>query len=167
MLIGFNSSSQVFNDSLLNDTSKNVINILGADSFEDDEGNLDVAKFVGNARFSQDSVFVRCDVGYLETKLQYLKAIGNIIVNQGDSLFLYGDSLNYDGETKIAIVRGNVRLVKGDMTLSSSSLIYNLNTNLAFYSKGGTVVSKKTTIRLLVQKGIIILITKVFHSKKM
>ena len=153
VLIGFNSSSQVFNDSLLNDTSKNVINILGADSFEDDEGNLDVAKFFGNARFSQDSVFVRCDVGYLETKLQYLKAIGNIIVNQGDSLFLYGDSLNYDGETKIAIVRGNVRLVKGDMTLSSSSLIYNLNTNLAFYSKGGTVVSKKNNNTLTSTKG--------------
>ena len=153
VLISNSSFTQVFNDSLLNDTSKNVINILGADYFGDDEGNLNVAKFVGNARFSQDSVFMRCDVGYLETKLQYLKAIGNIIVNQGDSLYLYGDSLNYNGETKIAIVRGNVRLVKGDMTLSSSSLLYDLNTNIAYYTNGGTVVSKKNNNTLTSIKG--------------
>jgi lipopolysaccharide export system protein LptA len=153
VLVSFNSTSQVFNDSLLIDTSKNVINILGADYFGDDEGNLNVAKFVGNARFSQDGVFMRCDVGYLETKLQYLKAVGNVIVNEGDSLYLYGDSLDYDGETKIAIVRGNVRLEKGDMTLSSSSLLYDLNTNIAYYTNGGTVVSKKNNNTLTSTKG--------------
>lgn len=154
VFIGFKTSAQVFNDSLLNDTSKNVINILpGAEYMGPADNDLSQIKFVGNARFSQDSVFMRCDVGIIERNLTFLKAVGNIIVNQGDSLYLYGDSLDYDGETKIAIVRGNVRLEKGDMTLSSPSLLYNTNTNIAYFTKGGKVVSKKNNNTLTSNKG--------------
>ena len=72
-----------------------------------------------------------------------MKAVGNVRINQGDSLYLYGDSLDYNGETRIAIVRGSIRLIEKDLTLTAPSIQYNLSTNTAYYTEGGTVVSKK------------------------
>ena len=135
--------SQIKGDPLLQDSSDNLIHFLGADSIIPLNGNINVAKIVGNARFMQDSVFMRSDFALLDSKLQFLKAVGNVRINQGDSLYLYGDSLDYDGETRIAIVRGNVRLIENDLTLTAPSLLYNLNTSTAYYTEGGTVVSEK------------------------
>lgn len=134
---------QIKGDPLLQDTSKNLIHFIGADSIIPMNGNINVAKIVGNARFMQDSVFMRSDFAILDSKLQFLKAVGNVRINQGDSLFLYGDSLNYDGDTRIAIVRGNVRLIENDLLLTAPSIRYNLTTNTAYYTEGGTVISKK------------------------
>ena len=142
-LCPFLTFSQITKDPLLNDTSKSVIHFLGADSIIPLNGNMNVAKIVGNARFMQDSVFMRSDFALLDSKLQFLKAVGNVRINQGDSLYLYGDSLDYNGETRIAIVRGNIRLIENDLTLTAPSIQYNLNTNTAYYTEGGTVVSKK------------------------
>jgi len=118
-----------------------------------DSTNFNNIKFSGNARFRQDSVYFRCDVAIFHQKERQIDAIGNIIVNQGDSLFLYGDTLFYDGIPKVAYVRGNVRLEKGDLTLYAPSLIYSMNTNTAFYNKGGKVVSKKNNNTLTSKRG--------------
>ncbi len=139
----FLNQAQIKGDPLLNDTSNNLIHFIGADSIIPQNGNINVAKIVGNARFMQDSVFMRSDFALLDSKLQFLKAVGNVRINQGDSLFLYGDSLDYEGETRIAIVRGNVRLIENDLTLSAPSIRYDLTNNTAYYTEGGQVVSKK------------------------
>ena len=139
----FLNQAQIKGDPLLNDTSNNLIHFIGADSIIPQNGNINVAKIVGNARFMQDSVFMRSDFALLDSKLQFLKAVGNVRINQGDSLFLYGDSLDYEGETRIAIVRGNVRLIENDLTLTAPSIRYDLTNNTAYYTEGGKVVSKK------------------------
>ncbi len=139
----FLNQAQIKGDPLLNDTSNNLIHFIGADSIIPQNGNINVAKIVGNARFMQDSVFMRSDFALLDSKLQFLKAVGNVRINQGDSLFLYGDSLDYVGETRIAIVRGNVRLIENDLTLTAPSIRYDLTNNTAYYTEGGQVVSKK------------------------
>lgn len=139
----FPNQAQIKGDPLLNDTSNNLIHFIGADSIIPQNGNINVAKIVGNARFMQDSVFMRSDFALLDSKLQFLKAVGNVRINQGDSLFLYGDSLDYEGETRIAIVRGNVRLIENDLTLTAPSIRYDLTNNTAYYTEGGQVVSKK------------------------
>jgi len=139
----FLNQAQIKGDPLLNDTSNNLIHFIGADSIIPQNGNINVAKIVGNARFMQDSVFMRSDFALLDSKLQFLKAVGNVRINQGDSLFLYGDSLDYEGETRIAIVRGNVRLIENDLTLTAPSIRYDLTNNTAYYTEGGQVVSKK------------------------
>ena len=141
---GLQSDAQIVNDTLLfSDTNSKLIKLHKADYMSDNEGDVTVLKLVGNVQFSQDSVFMRSDLGYIQKDLTFIKAIGNVIINQGDSLFLYGDSLDYDGTTKIAIVRGNVRLVENDLTLTAPSIKYDLNTNVAYYTEGGTVVSQK------------------------
>ncbi len=134
------------------DTSKIYI-LPGASYLTNFGGEIDNVKLAGNARFMHDSVFMNCDTAYIYNTTQSVIAIGNVVVNQGDSLFLYGDTLNYFGNTKMAYVFGNVRLVESDLTLTCDSIVYDLNTNIAKYTTGGKVVSKKNDNTLTSIKG--------------
>lgn len=124
------------------DTSKIYI-LPGAKYLTNFGDEIDNVKLAGNARFMHDSVYMSCDTAYIYNKSQSVDAIGNVKINQGDSLFLYGDTLNYYGNTKMAYVYGNVKLIENDLTLTCDSIVYDLNTNIAKYTTGGKVVSKK------------------------
>lgn len=124
------------------DTSK--IYILPGAKYLTNFGNeIDNVKLAGNARFMHDSVFMKCDTAYIYNKSKSVDAIGHVVINQGDSLYLYGDTLNYYGNTKMAYVYGNVKLIENDLTLTCDSIVYDLNTNVARYTTGGKVISKK------------------------
>lgn len=95
-------------------------------------------------KFRHEGAIMHCDHAYQYNNENRIEAFGGVSIRQGDTLSLFGDSLFYDGNTKIARLRGNVRLIEKDMTLSSSMLDYDLNTRIAFYAGGGTIRSKKT-----------------------
>lgn len=134
------------------DTSKIYI-LPGAEYLTNFGDEIDNVKLAGNARFMHDSVFMNCDTAYIYNKTRSVDAIGNVVINQGDSLFLYGDTLNYYGQVKMAYVYGNVRLIENDLTLTCDSIIYDLNTNVARYLTGGKVVSKKNQNTLTSVRG--------------
>ena len=58
------------------------------------------------------------------------EAFGHVRMEQGDTLFLYGDRLHYDGLTQIAEVRENVRMENRTTTLLTDSLNYDRVYNL-------------------------------------
>ena len=64
------------------------------------------------------------------------EAFSNVKMNQGDTLFLYGDRLYYDGNTQIAEVRMNVRMENRNTTLLTDSLNYDRVYNLDISSTG-------------------------------
>jgi lipopolysaccharide export system protein LptA len=146
------------------DTNKIYI-LPGAHYLTNFGDEIDNVKLVGNARFMHDSVFMRCDTAYIFNKTKSVIAIGNVKVNQGDSLFLYGDTLNYFGNSKMAYVHGNVKLIENDLTLTSDSVIYNMNTNVASYETYGKVISKKNDNTLTSIKGYYYSNTKVLSFK--
>lgn len=125
-----------------NNTSQIFI-LPGAKYLTNFGNEIDNIKLAGNARFMHDSVYMSCDTAYIYNKTQAVDAIGNVRINQGDSLFLYGDTLKYYGQTKMAYVYGNVKLIENDLTLYCDSAVYDLNTNVAKYTTGGKVISKK------------------------
>ena len=71
----------------------------------------DVQVLVGEVRFRHDNALLYCDSAYFYEKANSLDAFGNVRIVQGDTLFVYGDLLYYDGNTKLARVRHNVRMV--------------------------------------------------------
>ena len=72
--------------------------------------NPDAQILEGNVSFRHDSVYMYCDSAYFYEAKNSFEAFGNVKMNQGDTLFLYGDWLYYDGNTQIAEVRENVRM---------------------------------------------------------
>ena len=67
-------------------------------------------------------------------------------MEQGDTLFVYGDRLYYDGMTQIAQVRENVRMENRNTTLLTDSLNYDRLYNLGYYFDGGTLMDEQNVL---------------------
>jgi len=106
----------------------------------------DIKFMIGDVVFQHDSAFMYCDSAKLNTKLNNLFAYGKIHFSRGDTLHLYGDSVKYDGNTKLAQIRGNVLLTRDSLRLNTDSLDFDLNQDLAYYRGGGRTVNGVDTL---------------------
>lgn len=102
----------------------------------------DMQVLKGNVRFRHDNVLLYCDSAYFFEKANSLNAFGHVRIIQGDTLFVYGDKLYYDGNTKLARMRHNVRMVNRKTTLVTDSLNYDRLANLSYYYTGGKITDQ-------------------------
>ena len=108
--------------------------------------NPDVQILKGNVRFRHDAALLYCDSAYFYEKANSLDAFGHVRIVQGDTLFIYGDLLYYDGNIKLARLRHNVRMVNRKTTLTTDSLNYDRLGNLAYYYTGGKIKDDVNTL---------------------
>ena len=97
----------------------------------------DVKRLIGDVRFKHGTALMYCDSAYLNSRTNILKAFHNVHIIQNDSIDLYGDFLDYDGNTKIAKVRQNVKLIHDKSILNTDSLDYDRVTDIAHYFSWG------------------------------
>jgi hypothetical protein len=105
----------------------------------------DVIK-VYQGTFQQDYSTLSSDSAYFYPEDNAFDAFGNVHIEQGDTLNIYSDILNYNGNTKIAILTNNVRMVDKDATLTTNHLNYNTATRIGTYTDGGKLVNKDNTL---------------------
>ena len=101
--------------------------------------NPDAQILVGDVAFRHDSMYMYCDSALFYEASNSLDAYGNVRMNQGDTLFLYGDRLHYSGDEMLAKVRENVVMIDKEMRLTTDSLNYDRTINLGYYFNWGTV----------------------------
>lgn len=104
-----------------------------------------ITKLIGNVKLYQDSVLMTCDSAILINE-QQLFAYDSVTIQQGDSLVAYADYLEYDGGTRKAYLEGEVVLVNGNQELFTDRLDYDLNTKIASYFYGATLMSDSTQL---------------------
>lgn len=111
-----------------------------------DHKNPDAQVLVGDVLFRHDSIYMYCDSACFYEQTNSLEAFDNVKMVQGDTLFLYGDYLFYDGNTQIAQVRNNVRMENRNTTLTTDSLNYDRVANLGYYFDGGTLMDEQNVL---------------------
>lgn len=115
--------------------------LIHADSLSfDRERNADAQVLNGNVCFRHDSAYMYCDSAYFFESTNSLEAFDNVRMEQGDTLFVFGDYLFYDGNRQVAYLRDNVRMENGQVTLFTDSLNYERFTNIGYYFEGGMIV---------------------------
>ncbi len=126
---------------------RTYVHLLHADVTKyDKKNNPDAWVLVGDVAFRHDSMYMYCDSAYFYNRKNALKAFSNVRMEQGDTLFLYGDYLDYDGDANLARVRSNVRLEDKSSVLETDSLDYNRTLNLGYYFDGGTLYDSQSTL---------------------
>lgn len=126
---------------------KSYVHMLHADMTRFDESvNPDAWILVGDVRFRRDSMYMYCDSAHYFQKKNAFQAFGNVRMEQGDTLFLYGDYLDFDGNTNLARVRDNVRLVDHNTVLETDSLDFDRNANLGYFFKYGTLSDEESLL---------------------
>lgn len=125
-----------------------------ADRLSQEEGPdnrpRDYQVLAGNVVFRKDAMFMYCDSAYFYEKTNSLDAFSNVRMEQGDTLFVYADELNYNGMTEIAhLYSGHgqqVRMVNRDVTLTTDQFQYDLKRNVGFYEFGGKLFDRQNTL---------------------
>jgi lipopolysaccharide export system protein LptA len=121
--------------------AQSTIELLQADYTEFDADLVDAERVIGNVKFKHDGVFMDCDSAYFYKKDNRIEAFGNIYVRQPDSFHLRGKYLEYDGLTKMALVKEDVTLRDDEMNLTTDAIRYDINKKSGYYTTGGDIQS--------------------------
>lgn len=132
-------SLQVMTDTV--PTKKTKIYLIHTNTLSFDKAVKPDAQILnGDVCFRHDSSYMYCDSAYFFEQTNSLEAFSNVRMEQGDTLFVYGDYLFYDGNTQVAYLRENVRMENGQVTLFTDSLNYERIPNIGYYFEGGLIV---------------------------
>lgn len=139
-----------------NDTteSKQINIVYGANLTKDEvqyPGAFIFSKDARQVQFEHQGADLWCDVAIFYQKDNRLKAIGNIRMQQGDSVTMTSGKIDYDGNTKLAKAYENVVLDSktsetGNMVLTTDTLRLNRENQQAYYQDFGTVVDSANTL---------------------
>lgn len=129
------------------DKKKKRVDLLYADEAQADQQlRPDVQVLIGSVRMKHDSMYMFCDSALIYEKINSVEAFGNVRMEQGDTLFIYGDYLYYDGMSQLAMLRDNVRMINRNTELTTDSLNYDRLYNLGYYFDGGTLTDEENVL---------------------
>lgn len=107
----------------------------------------------GNVKMRKGGMFMYCDSAYFYEDSNSMDAFGNVRMEQGDTLFVYADELNYDGETELAVLYANpgkkVRLINRDVKLETDIFNYDMAQDVGYYAVGGELTDKQNKLTSL------------------
>ena len=89
---------------------------------------------------------IKSNTSFFYPKKNFFSANGDIVFNQGDSLFLNSDHIEYDGKIKKIKAWGNVNLRNEEMELYTDTLYLDRINNIAFYKTPGKIIDESSTL---------------------
>lgn len=105
---------------------------------------------VGNVRFRRGGMFMYCDSARFYEAANSFDAFGNVRMEQGDTLFVYADELNYSGPQELAILYADagkkVRLINRDVKLETDIFNYDMLNSVGYYNVGGKLTDKQNQL---------------------
>lgn len=108
---------------------------------------------VGNVVFRKNDMYMYCDSAHFYELTNSFDAFSNVRMEQGDTLFVYADELNYDGIDELAVLYADngkkVRLINRDVKLETDVFNYSLAEERGFYEVGGVLSDAQNTLSSL------------------
>ena len=97
-------------------------------------------KLTGNVVFTQKNTIIYCDSAFFYDKTNSTEAFGNVrIEDLEDSVTITSKKLFYDGNGRIAQLRGDVVYVDDSISLYTDNLDYDMVNKSAIYFDGGRI----------------------------
>ncbi len=116
--------------------------------FYDKSTNPDAQILDGNVAFTHNGAKLYCDSAHFYEKRNSFKAFGNVRMYQGDTLSLFSDYADYNGDSLMAMARYNVVLKhRNKTTLYTDSLNYDRLLNVAYFFDGGRMEDGNSRLR--------------------
>lgn len=105
----------------------------------------------GAVHFSKGPMQMYCDSAHYYPTNSSFDAFGNVRMEQGDTLFVYADELNFNGPEEIAFLYGYdpqrpVRLINRDVKLETDVFTYDLVAELGYYNTRGVLTDRRNRL---------------------
>jgi lipopolysaccharide assembly outer membrane protein LptD (OstA) len=141
---------------------KSMIELVRADSLVGENSLSRTQTFLGNVIFIHRGVKLACQKAIHNQSSNFIEAYGKIVINQGDTLTIVGDTLLYDGNQRFAKVYGKQVILRDKkVTLRTTKMHYDLNRDQAYYPVHG--VLNQDSSRLSSKEGYYNTKTKYFR----
>lgn len=127
---------------------QSIVEVLNSDIQEGvNLTDMQVQTFTGNVIFRHQGVLMGTDKAIQNSGTNIMEAFGNIKINQGDTLTIVGDTLYYEGNTRIATIWGkSVVLRDKKVTLRTRKVIYNMANGMAYYPVPGQIMQDSSRL---------------------
>lgn len=103
--------------------------------------------FTGNVRIIHNGVRMFCNKAYHFKDENYVKAFGNVQMNQGDTITMNSRYAEYNGDKELAFATGDVVLRSPESVLTTDTVYFDKKNQLASYNTYGTIRNKENTLR--------------------
>ena len=103
--------------------------------------------FTGNVRIIHNGVKMYCNKAYHFKDENYVKAFGNVQMNQGDTITMNSRYAEYNGDKELAFATGDVILRSPKSTLTTDTVYFDKKNQEAFYNSYGTIRNKENTLK--------------------
>ncbi len=126
----------------------NAIRIIHSDFIDKNQNEIPGAIiFTGNVQVQHNGVLINCNKAYHYTDEDYVKAFGNVSLNQGDTIVMNSRYAEYNGKTQFAFATGNVNLRSPDSNLTTDTIYFDRSIQQAYYKSWGTITNKENTLK--------------------
>ena len=127
---------------------KNKIIIHHADFSDRNQAEFPDATILrGNISAEHNGILLSCNKAYYFEKENYIKLLGDVKMNQGDTLFMDSKFAEYNALNGFAYAEGNVVVRSPDSTLETDTLRFNRNEEIIYYNTPGTIVNKGNILK--------------------
>lgn len=129
------------------DTTKKVIDIYNADMLVGLTINgKAVQKLIGKVVLHHQGALMFCDSAIIDDATNSAQAYGHIHIKQGDTLDLYGDEMNYNGNEKIVNIKKRVRLIDKEIDMNTDEIIFDRNAGMIYYADSANIKTQKDNL---------------------
>lgn len=116
------------------------VKLIHADEFGIVKGKYnDNPFFHGNVQFAHQGSLLTADEVIFYQDQNFVKAIGNVRLQNADGSVITSGEMEYDGNTQKGIARKNVLLTDPGQTIRTEILYYDRLSNQAYFNTGGTI----------------------------
>lgn len=102
---------------------------------------------LGDVKINHDGIQLSCQKAFYFKDKNFFKAIGNVLIKQGDTITQTSDYVDYDANSKQALSWGNVVLKDPTMTITSDTLHFDRLNQKLYYQSYATIKDQTNTLQ--------------------
>jgi lipopolysaccharide export system protein LptA len=115
--------------------------------YADEEKYPGATVLVGLVKMKHEGIDLTCQQALYYRKQNFFKAIGNVLIKQGDTITQTSDYADYDANAKQALSWGNVVLTDPTMTLTTDTLQFDRLNQKLYYQSYATIKDETNTLK--------------------
>jgi lipopolysaccharide export system protein LptA len=123
-----------------------MINITGDSLRGYKSETLSYQRIIGAVVITHEGTTMTCDSAHFYFDKNFVEAYSNVHIISSNGSSAQSDYIQYTGNTNMAQMTGNVKIIDSANTLYTEQLSYNLKTKVGKYYNGGTLQTDETTV---------------------
>lgn len=125
---------------------RKILLIHSDNTIKDEEKHPGGIVALGHVMVEHDGATLQCKQAVIYQEANLIKAFGDVVINQGDTIIQTSKYVHYNGKTKMAKSWGNVVLKDPKMTLTTDTLHFDRTNQLLYYKNHATIKDTTNTL---------------------